>query len=136
MADFNDIRDFFTAVCTHECDKRHIVSKDCQGNTIYNTFIGYECEGCLESFRCPLSSVKAVQKPLRPYVVNVADRKVVAERANADSKALLLELRNSGGWAQPDPGVTLLTAMAAALGPPGNPMKERLAAAMKGEKPS
>lgn len=28
--------------------------------------------------------------------------------------ALLLEMRNSGGWAQPDPGVCLMLAMAAA----------------------
>jgi len=111
--DFKDVRDFFTAVLTHECEGRQIVAKDHQGNTIFNTFIGFECEGCGAWFRFQLASAKCVQKPVRPYITTTAQRVEVARRAQEDPQALLVEMRNSGGWAQPDPGVCYMHALAA-----------------------
>jgi hypothetical protein len=42
-------------------------------------------------------------------------------------------MRNSGGWHQPDPGVAFMTAMAAAMMPPGNPMEKKLDEMMAGK---
>ena len=115
-SDFKDIRDFFTAVCEHDCGEgRLIASKDLQGNTVFNTWIGFECKGCGAWFRCQLAAVKCVQKPMRHYVTTTEQRIGVATRATEDPQALLVEMRNSGGWDQPDPGVCMMTAMAAAF---------------------
>ncbi len=114
--DSKDIREFFTAVLTHDCgDNRHIAPKEHQGNTVFNTFIGFECKGCGSWFRCQLAAVKSVQKPMRGYITTTKLRAEVARRANDNPEELLNEMRNSGGWAQPDPGVVMMTAMAAAM---------------------
>jgi len=113
--DFKDITGFFTSVCEHDCEDRHIEVKDHQGNTVFNTWIGFECKGCGSWFRCQLAAVKCTPKPMRPYVTSTADREEVARRVNEDALGLLLEMRNSGGFEQPDPGVCMMTAMAAAF---------------------
>lgn len=134
--DLRDIREFFTAVAEHTCDARTITSKDEQGTTIDNTFMGFACT-CGQEFYIPLASVKAIQKPMRPYLTSRAQRAETAVRLTREPQKLLVEMRNSGGWAQPDPGVVMMTAMAAAMGPSGNPMEERLNEMLKGgEKPS
>lgn len=115
MTDFKDITEFFTAVLTHDCGKdRRIEAKDHQGNSTTNTFIGFECTGCGAWFRCQLAAVKCTPKPMRPYVTSKTDREKVAQRANEDPKGLLSEMHNSGGFEQPDIGVCMMTAMAAA----------------------
>jgi hypothetical protein len=141
--DFKDVRDYFTAVADHTCDKREISVKDHQGTTIYNTFVGYECRGCGAWFRLTLASVKATQRPLHPYLLNRPARADLAARFNTDPQALLYELRNSGGWAQPDPGVAMMHAIAAtavALGGAevvhGEGPQAVLDKMMKGNKPS
>jgi len=114
--DFKDIREFFTAVCEHDCGEgRLIASKEHQGNTVFNTWIGFECKGCGSWFRYMLHAAKAAQKPMRIYFQTTDQRIEVAKKVNKDPKALLLEMRNSGGWSQPDPGVTMMHAMAACM---------------------
>lgn len=142
-SDFKDVRDYFTAVADHTCDKREISAKDNQGTTIHNTFVGYECRGCGAWFRLALASVKATQTPLHPYLLNRPAREALAARFNMEPQALLYEMRNSGGWAQPDPGVAFLTALAAtavALGKAevvhGEGPQAALDKMMEGKKPS
>lgn len=110
---------------------------------MHNTFVGYECKGCGAWFRLALHSVKATQVPLHPYLLNRSAREALAARFNAEPQALLYELRNSGGWAQPDPGVAMMHAIAAtavALGGAkvvrGEGPQAALDKMMKGNKPS
>lgn len=111
---FLDVREFFAGIGEHKCDGQpDIHSKDLQGTTVANTYIGFECKTCNFWFMLPLSVAKAIQRPLRPYFQSDVNQVETARRFNEDPAALLLEMRNSGGWAQPDPGVALLTAMAA-----------------------
>jgi hypothetical protein len=126
-----DVRDFFTAAAEHTCAGRQLMSKDEKGSNTINTFIGFACS-CGAHFLLPLLVVKCVQAPLRPYIRTTEAREETARRLTADPQALLSELRNSGGWAQPDPGVVLLTLAAAASGPKGNPMERKLHLMMKG----
>jgi hypothetical protein len=130
---FKDIREYYTAVAEHRCTSRAIVTADQKGTSVYNTFIGMRCN-CGEEWSVSLNVVKAVQVPMRHYVRTTADRALVAERMTHESDQLLLEMRNSGGWAQPDPGVARMMAMAAAMG--SEPIREQLNASMKGEKPN
>ena len=122
---FNDIRDYFTAVCEHRCERREFVANDVQGTTMTNTLIGYQCV-CGEFFRLTLGAAKCARRPLRPYITTTEDRAALAQRINSEPEALLAEMRLSGGWDQPDPGVAFMTVMAAALGSEGNPMEKRL----------
>lgn len=130
--DFKDVRDFFTAVGSHQCDKRKIVSRDHKGTNVFDTYVGFECEGCGTWFRLTLAAVKCLQIPMRGYVRSTDGRIETARRLDTEPEAVLLEMRNSGGWAQPDPGVAFMTTMAAASGPPGNPMEQKLKDMMKG----
>lgn len=66
--DFKDVRDFFSAVADHKCEKRKIISRNHQGVTLDTTFLGYECQGCARWWRLGLASVKCVQVPMRPYI--------------------------------------------------------------------
>lgn len=114
--DFKDIREFFTAVLEHDCgEARDIASREHQGTKTYNSWLGFECKGCGSWFRYQLHAAKAMQKPMMHYLQTTAQRVEVAKKANEDPKALLLEMRNSGGWAQPDPGVAMMHAMAACM---------------------
>lgn len=132
--EFQDVRNFFTAIAEHSCgDRRVITSSDLQGTSINNTFIGFKCD-CGACFRLALAYVKSLRHPMRPYVVSTANRVATAERLTREPQMILMEMRNSGGWDQPDPGVAMITAMAAAFGPKGNPMGEKLKA-MMGAKP-
>lgn len=134
--EFKDIREFFTAIGEHACSpEREITVKDIQGTTRPTTFVGFACS-CGEHFLCSLMVIGCAMKPMRPYVMNRTDRIQTAERLTRDPAALLAEMRTSGGWNQLDPGVVMMTALAAACGPKGNPMEQRLHAMMKGEKPS
>lgn len=127
-----DIRTFLTAVAEHTCPQRAITPRDEQGKKLDDTFLGFGC-ACGASFVINIVFVKSIQRPLRPYLITRAERETTARRFTTEPALLLEELRKSGGWAQPDPGVTMMTAMAAAMGPPGNPMERRLNDMMKGD---
>lgn len=128
IIDHNDITNMLSQVGEHECTTPLIESKDFQGNSINNTYMGFTCTTCDKWFRVPLSVAKAMPIPLRKYLQKIEDRRVLAKRFTKDSKQLLLELRSSGGWFQPDPGVAFMTMMSAALGPPNNLMEQKLKA--------
>lgn len=132
--DHTDVREFFTALGEHKCPQRAISSADIQGDKMSNTFVGFSCE-CGESHTLGLSFVKALQRPLFPYLRGQEDRIETARRLTESPEALLLEMRNSGGWAQPDPGV-VLTAMAAAVEGPGGRMDKQLQEMIRGSKPN
>ena len=125
----HDIREYFTAICEHRCESRCFTVSDLQGTNASNTFIGYAC-ACGEVFRCALMAVKCVRVPLRPYISTIGARTELIARIEAEPEILLAEMQHSGGWDQPDPGVAYMTLMAAACGPDGNPMEERLKAMM------
>ncbi len=122
---FDDVRVYLTAVGEHTCPQRHISVKDEQGITVQTTFVGMAC-ACGAEFLISLAVVKCIRQPLRPYFTMKTAREAVAERFNNEPAKLLLEMRNSGGWDQPHPGVAMFTMLAAAVGPKGNPMEKRL----------
>ncbi len=126
------LMEIFTSIAEHTCEGRTITVKDEQGTDINNTFMGFECS-CGEHFVLALSYVKCMPKPLRPFLTNKVDRHETARRFTAEPKIILSEMVNSGGWFQPDPGVMMMTAMAAAMGPEGNPMQRRLKAMVEGK---
>lgn len=131
-----DLTDFFTQVADHTCQARTITSKDVQGTSIYDTFLGFECT-CGVHFVLSLLYVKCTPKPMRPYLTTREGRIRTAGRLTDEPAKALYEMRNSGGWFQPDPGVTMMTLAAAAMGPPGNPMEKKLNQLVEGrDKPS
>ncbi len=136
IVDFTDITKFFTEACAHVCPQKCMVNQEHTGTTIFDTFIGFRCTSCDIWFRCQLHAVKAIQKPLRVYVMDTQDRKVVAQRMNENAESLLLEMQRSGGWEQPDPGVALLTGIACVAAgidtPDGIAMQKRLHEMAKG----
>lgn len=129
VQDYVDIRTYFTNICDHQCEHRKFSPKQIQGTTIHNSFLGYECT-CGEWFRLELSAAKCVRVPMRHYITTTEQRADLADRINTEPQVLLEEMRQSGGWDQPDPGVTLLTVLAAAVGPEGNPAEQHLKAMM------
>lgn len=126
IIDYNDITVLLSQVGEHERTALLIEPKDLQGNTVNNTYMGFVCTTCDRWFRMPLFVAKAMPTPLRKYLQKIEDRQILARRFTENSKELLLELRSSGGWFQPDPGVAFMTMLAAVFGPPNNPMEQKL----------
>jgi hypothetical protein len=126
VIDHKDVRVFFSEVAEHTCEARHIVRRDTQGTTVPSTSLGFACTGCGTVHVLGLAFVKCMRKPLRPYIRTTADREITAERLNREPAVILSEMRNSGGWDQGDPGIAFFTMLAAAAGPPGNPMEKKI----------
>jgi hypothetical protein len=127
MTDAKSHMEYFTFACEHVCPERKFSAADIQGVTLGGTSIGLRC-ACGDEVRLGLSIAKALPKPIQPYLLTTEARLETLKRINEDPKTLLSELMNSGGWFQPDPGVAKMTAMAAFMGPEGNPMQKKLEA--------
>lgn len=131
---YKDIREWMTAAATHKCEGKVLTSVNEQGNSIFNTFVSFQCT-CGVYFKIALQYLKATKIPMRKYITTIADRIETARRLTVEPETTLLEMIESGGWDQVNPKAAIALMMAGALGPPGNEHEKGLHEWMAGTKP-